>query len=509
MLTRTNLKIIFALAANITICSFLGTMVLIVLRHTKLLPFQDYALVVDAGSTHTKIFLYTWPADKSDGRGLTSRVYQIKSCSVNYGPITTISNATHDNIKQYFDSAMTNCINEIPLTRKSRTLIFFGATAGLRLAELRNSSYVNSLLNSTRTYLSSLGLLFRSPEHQVRIISGSEEGLSGWISVNILMRQLFENTNPIETYGVSDFGGGSTQLSFIAPHASKQRFAMNLFNATYDVYSHSYLCYGQEQSRLVHLSQLIKRTNATSLINDPCLQSGYIQNITSKELFRTACIHREYVPSTNLNQSTTFSFVGTGDYEKCQMTVKQRFNKSSCSIQNCSFDGVYQPVPISSSLKFIAVAGWYSVFKHLAPHLPLLPNKDKNYELASLNLTRIKQAVKAICNQSWFDVHDPDRYRPFLCFNSMLHWTLFEYGYSMTDENLKNFQIVKKIDSNEIGWTFGYMINQTNYLDPQYRPRRLLTQDEFIILLTLCLLLCTISLATAVTVIYVYKKHRK
>ncbi|CAF4729649.1 unnamed protein product, partial [Rotaria socialis] len=303
---------------------------------------------------------------------------------------------------------MTNCINEIPLTRKSRTLIFLGATAGLRLAELRNSSYVNSLLNSTRTYLSSLGLLFRSPEHQVRIISGSEEGLSGWISVNILMRQLFENTKPIETYGVSDFGGGSTQLSFIAPHASKQRFTMNLFNATYDVYSHSYLCYGQEQSRLVYLSQLIKRTNATSSINDPCLQSGYIQNITYKELFSTACIHREYAPITNLNQSTTFSFVGTGDYAKCQMTVKQRFNKSSCSTQNCSFNGVYQPVPISSSLKFIAVAGWYSVFKNLAPHFSLLPNKDNNYELTSLNLTQIKQAVKTICNQSWSDVHDPD-----------------------------------------------------------------------------------------------------
>ncbi|CAF4622894.1 unnamed protein product [Rotaria socialis] len=284
---------------------------------------------------------------------------------------------------------------------------------------------------------------------------------------------------------------------------------MNLFNATYDVYSHSYLCYGQEQSRLVYLSQLIKRANATSSINDPCLQSGYIQNITYKELFSTACIHREYAPITNLNQSTTFSFVGTGDYAKCQMTVKQRFNKSICSTQNCSFNGVYQPVPISSSLKFIAVAGWHSVFKNLAPHLSLLPNKDNNYELTSLNLTQIKQAVKTICNQSWSDVHDPDRYRPFLCFNSMLHWTLFEYGYSMTDENLKNFQIVKKIESNEIGWTFGYMINQTNYLDPQYRPRRLLTQDEFIVLLTLCLLLCTISLATAVTAIYVYKRHRK
>jgi Golgi nucleoside diphosphatase len=49
--------------------------------------------------------------------------------------------------------------------------------------------------------------MFGAPETQVRIIAGSEEGLSGWISANILMGELFENNQPLETFGVLDMGG--------------------------------------------------------------------------------------------------------------------------------------------------------------------------------------------------------------------------------------------------------------------------------------------------------------
>lgn len=72
---------------------------------------------------------------------------------------------------------------------------------------MKNSSYTNDLLNGIRAYFNSLGLLFKAPEEQVRIISGSEEGISGWISTNMLMGQLFTNNKPLETYGVSDMGG--------------------------------------------------------------------------------------------------------------------------------------------------------------------------------------------------------------------------------------------------------------------------------------------------------------
>lgn len=222
-----------------------------------------------------------------------------------------------------------------------------------------------------------------------------------------------------------------------------------------------------------------------------------------------------------------FYFSGTGKYYKCRKLMKQRFNKSICTSQTCSFNDIYQPIPIPSSLKFVAIAAWYPVFKVLAPYLSLSPNKDNNYEFNNLTLSQIKYTIKTICNQPWPLVQSPDKYRPckfvnlafnndtsflffiVLCFNSMLHWTLFEYGYSMTDENLKKFQIVKTLNSNEIGWTLGYMINQTNYLLPQYRPKRLLTQDEFIILLSLSIILFIISLIAASIAMYIFKKTRK
>jgi hypothetical protein len=92
--------------------------------------------------------------------------------------------------------------------------------------------------------------------------------------------------------------------------------------------------------------------------------------------------------------------------------MEERFNKSSCSSSNCSFDDVYQPVPIPPSIKFIAMSAFYSIFNNLAPNVSLLPNEDNNYELSSLNFTQINHAIEAICQQSWLDVNEPDKYRP-------------------------------------------------------------------------------------------------
>jgi hypothetical protein len=86
-----------------------------------------------------------------------------------------------------------------------------------------------------------------------------------------------------------------------------------------------------------------------------------------------------------------------------------------------------------------------------------------------------------------------------LCFYSTYHWALLEIGYSMKDNNVKNIEIVKKIDSNDIGWTLGYMINQTNYLEPEYRPSRLLTKGEFIGILT-CFLFILVASVVAILV---------
>jgi len=70
--------------------------------------------------------LFSWPSDKSDGLGSTSRVSQETSCSVPGGAITSIEEPTENNMKQYFESAMSTCIEKIAINRKSRAIIFLG-----------------------------------------------------------------------------------------------------------------------------------------------------------------------------------------------------------------------------------------------------------------------------------------------------------------------------------------------------------------------------------------------
>jgi hypothetical protein len=118
---------------------------------------------------------------------------------------------------------------------------------------------------------------------------------------------------------------------------------------------------------------------------------------------------------------------GVGDYTRCQTLMRQGFNKSSCSsTSNCSFDGVYQPVPISSSLKFIGMSALYTTFQTLAPNIPLSSNSNGNFDLSTINLTQIQNAIRTVCNQSWLNLSSPDtKYRP--CKSSIFHIVLILY----------------------------------------------------------------------------------
>ena len=52
--------VILVLASVGAVLSLAAVITLIVLWLTAFGPFQDYAVVVDAGSTHTTIFVYTY-----------------------------------------------------------------------------------------------------------------------------------------------------------------------------------------------------------------------------------------------------------------------------------------------------------------------------------------------------------------------------------------------------------------------------------------------------------------
>lgn len=103
--------------------------------------------------------------------------------------------------------------------------------------------------------------------------------------------------------------GASTQLSFTSKDARMDKFEMNLFDAGYDVYSHSYLCYGTEQFRWVYLANLVNQVNGSTVTNDPCLQEGYVDYKSYDEIFGTPCARGPYAPLPTLNTTSNYSFV--------------------------------------------------------------------------------------------------------------------------------------------------------------------------------------------------------
>jgi hypothetical protein len=95
--------------------------------------FKNLSLRVLRIDSHAYLSIFIssclrWPADKSDGLGTTSRISQTTSCDVHGDGITSISNPTFDNIRAYFNEAMSACTSQIPANRKKRTLIFLGTS---------------------------------------------------------------------------------------------------------------------------------------------------------------------------------------------------------------------------------------------------------------------------------------------------------------------------------------------------------------------------------------------
>ncbi|XP_037586227.1 ectonucleoside triphosphate diphosphohydrolase 8 isoform X4 [Cebus imitator] len=230
---------------------------LLVEAASVLLPADlKFGIVFDAGSSHTSLFLYQWPADKENGTGVVS---QALACQVE-GP--GISSYASDPAQA--GESLQGCLEEalvlIPEAQRRKTPTFLGATAGMRLLRQKNSSQARDIFAAVTQVLGRSPVDFWGAE----LLAGQDEGAFGWITVNyglgMLVKYSFTGEwirPPEETLvGALDMGGASTQITFVpgGPISDKSTQAdFRLYGSDYSVYTHSYLCFGRDQmlSRLL------------------------------------------------------------------------------------------------------------------------------------------------------------------------------------------------------------------------------------------------------------------
>ncbi|KAL4612990.1 ectonucleoside triphosphate diphosphohydrolase 1 isoform X2 [Arapaima gigas] len=418
-----------------------GLVTMSVMQNKPIHQKYKYGIVLDAGSSHTSVYVYQWPAEKENNTGM---VTQKHTCNVKGKGISSYfrnANQAGPSLRECMEEAE----RAIPTPRHQETPVYLGATAGMRLLRKENETASGNVLLSVMQFLQATPFSFQG----ARIITGQEEGAYGWITVNYLSDNFRRAQH---TMGALDLGGASTQITFESGDHFKSIndfIHFRLYGKEYRVYTHSFLCYGKDQALKLFLDRQLQAHPTGSgkqTLEDPCFHPGYNKSKSVQDIYNSPCVS-EVQPS-----KAEFTHKGTGNWMLCQKNVRRIFNFSECTSSSCSFNGVFQP-PLKG--QFGAFSAFFFVMDFL--------------NLTSEPLEVSKKKLAAYCSMPWDEVTKnhkkvKEKYLQEYCFSGTYILTLLEDGYNFTSETWKDIKFIKKIANSDAGWTLGYMLNLTNMI---------------------------------------------
>ncbi|XP_025216099.1 ectonucleoside triphosphate diphosphohydrolase 2 isoform X2 [Theropithecus gelada] len=390
-------------------------------------PALKYGIVLDAGSSHTSMFIYKWPADKENDTGI---VGQHSSCDVPGGGISSYAD-NPSGAGQSLVGCLEQALRDVPKERHAGTPLYLGATAGMRLLNLTNPEASTSVLTAVTHTLTQYPFDFRG----ARILSGQEEGVFGWVTANYLLENFIKYGwvgrwfRPRKgTLGAMDLGGASTQITFETTSPAEDRASevqLRLYGQHYRVYTHSFLCYGRDQV----LQRLLASALQTHSFH-PCWPRGFSTHMLLGDVYQSPCTVAQR-PQT-FNSSAWVSLSGSSDPHLCRDLVSGLFSFSSCPFSRCSFNGVFQP-PVAGN--FIAFSAFFYTVDFLRTSMGLPVATLQQLEAAAVNL----------CNQTWAQ-------------------QLLSRGYGFDERAFSGVIFQKKAADTAVGWALGYMLNLTNLI---------------------------------------------
>ncbi|NWW83778.1 ENTP8 diphosphohydrolase, partial [Rhynochetos jubatus] len=411
----------------------------------------QYGLVFDAGSTHTALYIYRWPADKENGTGIVS---QVETCAVSGPGISSYADnpaGAGASLKPCLDKAM----KIIPAEQQQQTPTYLGATAGMRLLRKQNSTKAEQVFAEVAKAIKEYPVDFRGAQ----ILTGNEEGSFGWITINYLLETLIKysfaekwvHPRDTEVLGALDLGGASTQITFqpgITIEDKNTSVFFRLYSSNYSLYTHSYLCYGQTQALKMLLAALHKDSPSSQTISHPCYPMGYQENVTTADLYNSPCVHAPSTPSA----AQVLTVMGTGNPEACRIAIQRLFNFSCGANRTCGFNGVYQP-PVRG--QFFAFAGFYYTF-----HFLNLTNQQ--------SLNDVNSTVQTFCRKNWSELVEtfPEEktYLHTYCPVAIYILTLLLDGYKFNEHTWSNIHFSRQAANTDIGWSLGFMLDLTNMI---------------------------------------------
>lgn len=423
-------------------------------------PLVQYAIMIDAGSTGSRIHVYKFnncgptpeleneefkmTEKRPEGSGLSSYKTDAEGAAKSLDPLLDVA------------------LKTVPDNYKSCTPIAVKATAGLRLLGDQMSQ---TILEAVRTRLETrypFPVVSRE-KGGVEIMKGEDEGVFAWITTNYLLGKI-GGPDETPTAAVFDLGGGSTQIVFqptfkgspsggMPPKMAEgdHKYKLKFGGREFELYQHSHLGYGLMSAR--------------KALHSSVMDHMHKQNPNSKAWLSKPIPNHCITPGVQKKVDVTMpdDHPLAGDHSvlmegpvdaipaQCRALAEGILYKDkTCTLAPCSFNGVHQP----SLEKTFSREDVY-VFSYFY---------DRTHDLGmpeSFTLRELHDLTNKVCGgeDKWTafagieGALDELRDRPEWCLDLNFMNALLHTGYEMPID--REVKIAKTIKGNELGWCLG------------------------------------------------------
>lgn len=399
---------------------------------TKILRGR-FGIIFDAGGSGTRMAVYEYTNNKM-------KELEYIKCE-NKGLAKFVGR--ENEIAAPLNVCLEKAEKQIPLQVESATPIYMSGTAGMRLL---NESSSKNIWKTVRGILNNGSFLVK----MVGTLPGKKEAAYSWTTINSLL-QTKQNTS-----GLLELGSTSLQLSFEShtpatiPSAHKDE--VKFHGKKYNIYAQSYLCFGATEFIKKYRAFVIKESNFSSTVEDPCLFQGYNATVQSS-IWKEACV-RMLVDDKGMTAygTTSYTLVGTSNYTQCLSTIKKMHNESLCTKDECKENDFLQE---HAAGLFTAIGGgvyFSSSFLNISQPTTLTSYVNATMTLCSYTFQRLKK-MKSFTD---FAVN--------YCLNDV-------YNYYIMNDILKlggkgTVQFKRKINGERLVWTVGSMLNHVDEMSP-------------------------------------------
>jgi len=422
-------------------------------------PIVQYALMIDAGSTGSRIHVYRFN-NCGDTPELENEIFEMTEKKQGGSGLSSYKTDAEGAAKS-LDVLMNVAMKNVPEKLKACTPVAVKATAGLRML---GQEQAQNILDAVRTRLETVYPfpVVSKEENGVAIMDGSDEGVYAWITTNYLLGKI-GGPDDSPTAAVFDLGGGSTQIVFEPRFKGAKagmpeklaegdhKYKLTFGGRNFELYQHSHLGYGLMSAResihktLVDDLHSVNPEDSTWVsepITNPCIAPGMVRPVDVK-----------LGKGHPLGETISVNMTGPSSPAPAQcrkLAEKILFKEKECTLAPCSFNGVHQP----SLEKTFAREDVYT-FSYFFDRTDPLGMPE------SFTLKELHRLTDQVCGgESHWDVFESIpgalkelRGRPEHCLDLNFMSALLHTGYEMPID--REVKIAKKIKGNELGWCLG------------------------------------------------------